>query len=141
MAAFLARASEGVHHNPVWEKKPLSQINKIKIHRYPIELNLTQSAWRPEIHLPREDIVEVLKTTISKKEHKRRISYGQKITRNWLLITIQPIQDSQFFHWSPISFDEAIVNTGFERIILCDNSFRKWFDIPPNKNPPIGAAC
>src|SRR5690606_17805093 len=113
----------GVHHNPVWEGKPLPQIRQIRINRYQDELNSKSSAWRPELHFPHEDIVEALKTSISEKESKRKISYSKHISRNWLLITIRPIQDSQFFHWSPVNFDKAIVNTGFERIILCDLDF------------------
>lgn len=131
LAAFINQASNGIHHDPVWEQEPLGQIKQIRIQRYPDELNPTTSAWRPEFHLRHESIVEALRTSISEKESKRKASYEKLINPNWLLITMRSMQDSQFFPWMPIHFDGAIVNTEFERILLCDITFGNWYDIPP----------
>ncbi len=131
LAAFVSEASEGIHWNPSRNNTRLPQIKKVRVARYPCELNLKQSAWRPEIDFPKENMLEELKRTINEKECKRKNDYSTQQSRNWLLITMQQMQDSQFFHWQPGCFDSAIVTTGFERIILCDLSFSRWHDIPP----------
>lgn len=71
LAAFVAVASDGIHHNPVWGGKPLPQIKQIRISRYPKELALVQSAWRPELPLRHDGIIEALKKRIYQPHSER----------------------------------------------------------------------
>lgn len=132
LANFIADAPDGVTYNPKWNDQPISQIASIRISRYSYDLSLTQSAWHPKVYFRNESIAATLLESIREKENARKADYSKKINRNWLLITMQQVQDSQFFSWSPSVFENAVIKTGFERIILCDLSFREWWEIPPS---------
>ncbi|MFA5041730.1 MAG: hypothetical protein WC464_08875 [Bdellovibrionales bacterium] len=132
LAAFCAKTPDGIHYNPVFERARLTQIKSVRISRYPSDACFKDSAWRPELYCSNEDMVEALRKRILEKEEKRKSSYSKKIPCNWLLITARPAQASQFFHWTPKGFGSALASTGFERILFCDLSFGRCFDIPPS---------